>query len=306
MQGDPTDPTDPADPTDPTDPSDPTDPTDPTGPTDPTDPGVKPTTDGGTTKPDDVPTLDKKGGCDLTGRYLMTERLGLSALGAKQVTYNWFYLELTQKGSQVTYSKAVLCGTKVTGLPPVGISMDDSKSWPAYMVQRTYQGRVGTSEVSGDGCKVAVEKTAIIRGATVETYRDTAVAMPKVDEEADDVSPGWEDWDADGKPGVSLRISGTITGTLYAAMRTWTQYAGSIAADADTFKLAIPKWAQERSTLGYDGSPLLTADAARDTDESQHVAEFTRVTEQQVGGDDAAKCKAVRELAPTLTPNAAK
>lgn len=290
---------------DPATPSGPSTPADPSNPSDPTNPATQ-KNDGGTVTGDVMTPPASAGPCDLTGRYLMTERLGMDALGAKQITHHWHYVELTQVGTKVTFSTSTFCGQDTIGLPPVGVSMDDSAAWPSYMTHRTYGGRVGTSQESASGCDVTFEKKAVVLGATVETYGDLSVTMPTADEKADATNPGWEDWDADNNPGVTLRISGTISGSLYAALRTWTVYDGSIAAVGDTFKLPISDWGQLRSTLGYDGSPLLTADAAPDTDMTQHVVEFARVSEAQVGGDDAAKCKAVRDLAATLTPNAAK
>lgn len=293
---------------DPAAPSDPAGSSDPSAPSNPSDPGdpALPRVDGGTMTGDVMTPPASAGPCDLSGRYLMTERMGMDALGAKQINHHWHYVELTQLGTKVTFSTAIFCGQDTIGLPPVGVSMDDSAAWPSYMTHRTYGGRVGTSQESASGCKVSFEKKPIVLGATVDTYGDLSVTLPTADEEANATNPGWEDWDADNHPGVTLRISGTISGSLYAALRTWTVYDGSIAGVGDTFKLPISDWGQVRSTLGYDGSPLLTADAAPDTDKTQHVVEFARVSQAQVGGDDAAKCKAVRALAATLTPNAAK
>jgi hypothetical protein len=242
-------------------------------------------------------------GCDLSGHYLLTERLGLDGLGAKQTNNNWYYVELTQSGSTLTFAKSVSCGVKTEGAPPLQVTVDDKRAWPAYMAQATYAGRKGTVEEGADGCAVTVERASIVRGATVEAYRDVSVPLPKLAQQATESEPGWEDWDEDGHPGVSLRISGIAQGVLYAATRSWSEYAGDIEPGASTFSLGIT-WNQTRSTLGYEGSSLLTSDAVPDSDRSLHVAEFARLSEEQAAGDDATRCERLRELAPTLTPNA--
>jgi hypothetical protein len=258
----------------------------------------------------DPPVADAEtgaqGACDLSGRWLLTERAVTSAVGARQVIHNWFYLELSQQDSALTVSRSIMCGGTVVGLPPTVITMDDRKAWPAYIAHRSYEGRTGSSQASGSGCQVAFDKVTIVRGASVDTYRELSVPLPKLEQRATASTPGWEDWEGDGKPGVSLRISGSISGTLYLVTRAWNQYSGFVAANASSFTLPL-LWNQERSTLGYDGSPLLTtADATRDGDASQHLVEYARLAEAQVPGDEAAICAKVRELAPTLTPNAMK
>ena len=41
-------------------------------------------------------------------------------------------------------------------------------------------------------------------------------------------TPGWEDWDGDGNPGISLKVSSPLaSGTLYTCQRDWTVYDGA-------------------------------------------------------------------------------
>jgi hypothetical protein len=186
------------------------------------------------------------------------------------------------------------------GLIPV--FMDDQDAWPSYTMHPAYEGRKGTVQKASGGCMVAVDKDATIRGATVAAYRDPSVALPKLDQEAAGGAPGWEDWDEDGQPGVTLNISGLATGKLYAVTRNWTAYSGTFKDKAKLLTLSID-WGQDRSTLGYTDATL-AADAARDTDESRHVVEFGKMTDEQTKGSDLEICESVRDLAKTLTPNA--
>lgn len=242
-------------------------------------------------------------GCNLTGRWLMTERMLLNVIGAQQVEVNWFYVEMTQQDSQVVMTTAVNCGGTIAGQPPVPVQLDESDAWPAYMTQRRYDGRKGTSREEAGQCRLSFEKMVLVRGATVATYRDLAVPLPGLDQRATATTAGWEDWDNDQNPGVTTRVSGAIQGLLYLASRTWSEYAGLIARDAAVFTIAND-WGQERVTLGHEGGQLVVYQSTRDSDDTQQVVEFARLSPTQATGQDASRCEAVRALAPTLTPHA--
>ncbi|MET0283762.1 MAG: hypothetical protein ABW352_04810 [Polyangiales bacterium] len=245
------------------------------------------------------------GPCNLAGRYAITERFGMDGLGAKQIVQNWYYVDLKQNGNDLEFTNSFGCGAQVNGAFPFEVKMDDTAAWPAYAANPAYLGRKGTVEMTADGCSVKFDKDAIVRGGTVEYYRDLTKPLPKLAEQAAPDKPGWEDWDNDGKPGVTLKISGIAQGSLHAVMRNWTEYSGTVQEGATTLTMSL-NWGQSRSTLSYEGSQLLTADAARDPDESKHVVEFGKLTNEQTSGDNEAICKNVRDLAPTITPNASK
>jgi hypothetical protein len=255
--------------------------------------------------PRDLPDARPPGAgpCDLSGSWLATERMVTSGLGAEQIINAWFYLELEQTGSEVTVSQSVLCGSRVRGLPPFPVSMDDTGAWPSYMQHPSYEGRRGSSKEAASGCAVAFEKAVTVRGATVDAYRDLSVPLPTLDQRASNGTPGWEDWDDDGQPGLTIRVSGSASGTLYLVSRQWTAYAGAIAANADTFNLTLD-WDQRRSTLALDGPQLLLTEVARAPDSTKHLVEFSRLSEKEASGPDAQRCETLRTLAPSLTPKA--
>jgi hypothetical protein len=256
-------------------------------------------------KPDarvEVPTGPAPTECNLTGKYAITERFAMDGLGAKQIVWNWYYAEISQSGNDITYKKSLSCGANVVGAPgSPKIQMDDSQAWDAYTKHPAYEGRKGTVQKVGDGCMVSIAKDAAIRGGTVATYRDITVPLPKLAQEGKDGSPGWEDWDADGEPGVTLNISGLASGKLYAVMRNITAYSGVVPEGADLLTMTLD-WSQSRETLKYT-SWILTADAALDTSAKQ-IVEFGRMTDEQASGDDLAICQNVRDLVEMLTPNA--
>jgi hypothetical protein len=167
-----------------------------------------------------------------------------------------------------------------------------------------YTGRTGTSAVVSGGCQVDFAKWYTVRGATVPYYLDPSKPLPTVDEKATGGQPGWEDWDADGNPGITGLVSGAVTGKIFTAPRVWTHISGSASDIASTFKLPV-QWDQEANVMSYDGSPLLLSEAARASDATLHFAEFVRLAPAQAVGDDNAICKSIVALAPMLTPVAA-
>jgi hypothetical protein len=130
--------------------------------------------------------------------------------------------------------------------------------------------------------------------------------MPMPSDEATSTTPGWEDWDNDGNPGITMNVTGLATGQIYIAIREWNLWSGTIATDASTFKVA-DSWDSEQDLLGYTGSSLLTetASGTRDNDNSLHFVQFARLGATQATGDDPTICASIRTLAPTLTPDAA-
>lgn len=241
--------------------------------------------------------------CNMTGKWLVTERFGLTGLGAQQAVWNWYYAEIEHTSdTEIRYKKSLSCGAFVDGLGFIAVMMDDSQAWPAYTMNPAYEGRKGTVAKTADGCMISIEKDATVRGATVNTYRDLSKALPKLEEKATADKPGWEDWDEDGMPGVTLNISGFASGALYAVTRNWTAYAGPFKDKATLLTLALD-WGQSRSTLGYTSSQL-NSEAARDEDETRHTVELGKMTDAQTKGSDLDICKSVRDLAKTLTPNA--
>lgn len=244
------------------------------------------------------------GACDLTGRWIVTERMLSSAYGAKQISTLWHYIELAQQGDDVTMKKALVCGGKTVGEPGgFAVMMDDSQAWPSYQAKTNYTGRKGTSADNGSGCDVVFEEAALIRGMTPE-YKDMKFALPTLEETASAGKPGWEDWDGDGKPGVTMNVSGSASGRIFTSFRTFAMTAGPIAANADKFQLEHD-WVQERAVLGTDPSDaitrsLLASPAERAPDKGKNFVEFARLGADQAIGNDTAVCEAIRTLAPTL------
>ncbi|MET0285210.1 MAG: hypothetical protein ABW352_12100 [Polyangiales bacterium] len=247
--------------------------------------------------------------CDLTGRWIMTERALSSAYGARQINLLWHYLELTQQGDVVTMKKSLLCGGSTQGEPGgFPVMMDDSQAWPAYQEKTNYNGRKGSSKESGGGCDVTFEESVLVRGATPGAFTSMSTALPM--QEASGNTPGWEDWDADGKQGVTMNVSGSASGKVFTSFRTFSNYSGSVDANPATMRLSYD-WVQDRIVHATDpGDPitrsLLASPAERAPDEAKNFVELARLAADQAAGNDDAICEAIRTLAPTLNANANK
>jgi hypothetical protein len=245
-------------------------------------------------------------GCDFSGKWIATEHLTTSVLGAVQVARNWYYYEVSQNGTELTANVVTCCGANVVGTGLLSAVADDTQAWPSYRVRKSYAGRKGTATATASGCEVKWEEASVVHGATIEAYSDPDTDLPTTMQKANGSTPGWEDWDMDNNPGITLNISGTATGQLYAATRLTSTYSGSVEKNASLVHM-YNDWVQVRSNLGSTPDPLgiLRAPAGRDANDSGQFVEFAKVTDAQIGSGDA-RCDNAIMLADTLTPVANK
>jgi hypothetical protein len=243
--------------------------------------------------------------CDRSGRWLVAQRVLATALGQGQAAHNWFYYEVAQTGAALTVTKGLHCGFEVVGKGAFAASVDSMPAWPAFLTKNTSTGRTGTASTAAGGCAVTFAREYVVRGATVAAYANPAVPLPTAAQKAEGATPGWEDWDQDGNPGLSYKVTSLVSGTLYVCQRDYTEYAGTIAAGADKWMLAV-KYGSEQSVLGRSpgSSELLETPSAPSSDPAQHRVWFQRLAAGQAVGDDAAICAEVRSLARTLVPEA--
>jgi hypothetical protein len=240
----------------------------------------------------------------MRGRWLATYHVVVDGLGQLQTSHTWKYLEIDQQGETLTVTKGLNCGEDVAARTPLGANGDMHAMWPAALMKLSDAGLKGTSRMTSAGCEVAFDKNYLVLGATPSYYVDPSHPLPSLDQQANGTTPGWEDWEGDGEPGVTVVLSGAVTGRRFMASRSWHQLAGSVASTDGLLKLA-DTWDEEDVALKIDGSPLLNSMGVRAADASLHFAELARLDDSQATGDDTAVCAAIRMLAKTLTPNAA-
>jgi hypothetical protein len=269
--------------------------------------GFSPSSDGAAVGPNAKPGVAANPRCNMNGRWLVALRVLADAIGQKQASHNWFYDEISQTGDRVTVTKGLHCGFEVVPISSLAATVDSQTAWPGILTHDSDTGRQGTMSVTASGCRLAIEKRYTVRGATVSFYSDPQQTMPAASQQAAGSTPGWEDWDMDGHPGITLVVSegGSNLGDLFCAQRDWNEFDGPVSYGATNFSVPVT-WGSEQDALGYSGSSLVTQSASPDPDPSQNYAWFAKLGPTQAVGDDAAICAAIRSLVPTLTPGAAK
>ena len=245
------------------------------------------------------PPLDAE--CDLRGRWLVSQRYVAEAVSEKQGSHSWFYLEVRHEGAVVTLQKGLHCGYNVTPITALGGKVDCAAAWPSFLAKNTSAGRRGTFVKNGSVCHIKLDAEFTPRGVTLPYYLDPARPLPTASQPAQSGAPGWEDWDGDGNPGVTLNVSGLATGKIYSAQRERTVYEGDVALAAAKFKVPISV-GFENVVLGRMGPVLLESPSSVSADPSQHYAWFARLADDQALGSDAERCLAVRALKAQLVP----
>lgn len=240
----------------------------------------------------------------MSGRWLNTVHYVTDALGQLQYAHAYVYYEIKQEADTFTVTKGLHCGDDAVGGGSFAATVDFKASWPFVAAKVSYAGRTGSSVMTTGGCKVDFAKWYVVRGATLPYYLDPANPLPTSTQKATDTTPGWEDWDQDGNPGLTGNISGVVSGKIFVAPRAWTSVSGTAADLNATIKLPL-EWNQEQNVMAFDGSELLSQEAVRAADKTLHFVQMVRLTEAQAAGDDAAICASVTKLAPMLTPEAA-
>lgn len=243
-------------------------------------------------------------GCDLSGRWLFAKHKVTDGLGNLQYVHNYLYYEIEQQGDSFEVTKSLFCFADAVGEGTFAVVADYSAALPSLQAHVSHDGRTGTSVASGGSCQIAFAKIYSVQGASLPYYLDPSKPLPNAEDEATDGMPGWEDWDGDNNPGVTGVLSGSVAGKIFTASREWDAMTGMVPDVRSRFRLPL-SWDQEPNVMAFEGSPFLSATAVRAADASLHFAQFARLEPSQLTGDDTSICRSVRELAPTLTPEAA-
>jgi hypothetical protein len=249
-----------------------------------------------------------EGGCDLTGRWLIAQRVLATAIGQQQAAHSWFYYEIEQKGAAITVTRGLHCGFVVVKRTSLAANVDSSGSWPIFLQKNTSTGRRGTIAKEGASCRLFLDTEYVIRGATVGTYSDPKQPLPTRAQKAEGATPGWEDWDGDQQPGISLKVSSSLaSGTLYTCQRDWTRYDGVTSAVGSKFKVSV-SYGGEQVPLGRSmGAPqAIESGSSPSSDPTQHFAWFHRLAPGQATGTPEQICATVRTLKDQLVPEAAQ
>lgn len=245
------------------------------------------------------------GACDLSGKWLLALHTVTDGLGNLQYTHEYIYYEIEQAAEALTVKKSLFCSSSTAGGGTFAVTVDYTPATQAALLKNVKEtGRTGTSMSVAGGCKIQFAKQYRVLGATLPYYLDPATTLPSANDMAASGKPGWEDWDADGRPGVTGNCSGTVNGKIFVASRQWNVLSGTVPNVSSVIELGVD-WDMEPNVMAFDGSPFLGSSAVRAAGASLHFAQLARLSNEQVAADDATTCKNLVALAPTLTPEAA-
>jgi hypothetical protein len=255
---------------------------------------------GSTASPPTQPAVGSSD-CNMTGRWIATYHLVADALGEPQYTHYYHYFEIEQQGDALTVTKGLLCDSDSIGVGAFAATTSFAGAREFIAERVNFAGLQGSSVAGPGGCKIDIGEWYTVVGATNPYYLDPSTALPSAEEMASGDTPGWEDWDGDGNPGVTGQVSGIVTGKIFAAPRMRTSHSG-VAADINAAFKLTSDWKGEQNVMAYDGTPLLGSESARAADPTLHFAELARLADDQATGDNKAICSSILELAPVLTP----
>ncbi len=168
--------------------------------------------------------------CDMNGIWIGNQVTRSEALLAGQFSNNWYYLELTQNGEEVSVSRHFDCGIEVRGTVTVQLTPAAANGLRSHNIQT---GRKGTMKMGDDGnCALKFERFWSVRGADEKRFAPSPrystksiaeiVAAQKLPTKAN--TDGAEDWDGDSQLGTAWQITGALKGVRNSVQRDWTEW----------------------------------------------------------------------------------
>lgn len=251
--------------------------------------------------------------CDLTGTWAIRVWTINVALGVPACSNNYYYLEIEDSGDTFTATRGASCTFEVVRGASVTLTdftqeallrrSEDSliaadPSIPADF-NNSQTGRSGTYRPDGNGgCEFAIDRWWLVRGADFESYlpaksdyATATIANPMATSPLPNqqTPAGNEDWDEDGKPGISLATSSPAQGTRYVAQRDFTEAALTrVVGNDDRFDVRM-QFNNSEGLLGTSpGAEILNQAslAAEPGDNLGHVMTWVRLDNDMPSGNE--------------------
>jgi hypothetical protein len=256
---------------------------------------------------DAVPGIDADPNrpCDMAGAWIAeVHTISSSMLGGDQNTTNWFYFEFSQDGESFTATRTLHCGLLVEG--SVTVRLSDATLGAIAAQEFAGPNRKGTFKpgAAADTCDFSFDRQYNIRGADKARFLTDlwTVGSPPKELTTFPALPittegGMEDWDGDGKPAISLNVTGFVSGTRLVAQRDWNEHAGTVPAFATRFGgdgvLAV-RW-DSQEAVSPETTPNILEQTA--SPKGDGWSRFARAEGLTLGSDDTQTCKNVQVLA---------
>jgi hypothetical protein len=218
-----------------------------------------------------IPAVAPDPACDMTGHWAV-QKVTVSAAtilpDAHATTRNYLYYHIVQDGDSLEVVHSVHCGFDVEApIVSASISLDTRR---ALRCINDSNGRTGSYSVSDDACDLRFDTFYVVRGLSPRGYwldddwapsegmmqsapskappEDPNCTCDMVTCDCDDVgrhdpgtgAPGWEDWDRDALPGITIRPGRDSKWGLH--MRDWDRFLGTTAQSADEFQVDVEWW----------------------------------------------------------------
>jgi hypothetical protein len=244
------------------------------------------------------------GACDLTGRWIVAQVTRSKALGALQLTTNWFFHDIVQTGDEFVVTDSLNCGFRVLGTTTVTLRDATMEA----LAQRTSLsvGRRGTYTPTSDGrCKFVLERTYNVHAGAIGPLLtdhwkpgDPPIPLAELPPLPKDASEGMEDWDGDGKEGFTL-VSGL--GDRYVVQRDWNEHQGTVDPGEEFGGDGVIVVTWDGQEVVSKQTPLLLQ--TQSTPENPGYAYYKRVPELVITDSELESCKNVQRLALETWPN---
>ncbi|MEL6180599.1 MAG: DUF4215 domain-containing protein [Myxococcota bacterium] len=282
-------------------------------------------------------------GCDMTGYWIVRQTdFSVDDIfgGLLQTSSNWYIFELTQEGDAFEVVTSRICGIRVSGTVDVTLTPSGLErlmvSNPQGAGNMARPPRRGISREEEDGtCTFSMDRWYIVRGLEEESgvspyLPDDFLAKPELDsltplpDVPDDqrtsdtpLTPeGAQDWDGDGRTGLSWVVTGLATGTRNTVQRDWFEYMSTaefpVSSGGNEF-VGVSLFDNEENILHADSGPLLAGSTpapglqgqvtfrylGRSLDEAA-VAEILAAPLGEATATDVETCAKVVETLPHL------
>lgn len=251
-----------------------------------------------------IPEIEPDPACDMTGHWMAQKVTVSEVIGVQATTYNHFYYDIVQDGETATIVDSLHCGFYVE-TPLLQATLSEQTATALRRINDS-DGRTATYVADGDECRAEFDDAYVLRGLEPQEHwlddewagEELASGEPSLPEpekpncecdretcECDDTgrydpetdTPGWEDWDEDGLPGVTIRPGG---GKVGLAQRDWDRYLGttpqaSAGSPLEELELDV-EWNNTQTVLfKVEGTVFGEDEVTRDPD--LHYVTFRRM-----------------------------
>jgi hypothetical protein len=237
--------------------------------------------------------------CQLEGAWMaeeVTTQIGLGDAIRQRTTQLEYWL-FAQDGMDVTTLRHLVCD--ITARNVGVLSTTETHYTAAYRdALRDHDAQAGRraliGETSEGACAVSFAEGVQLRGATLDVFATPAMPLPTTAQKGE--TPGAEDWDGDGHPGMTVQVTGAATGQLFTVIRSFDAPQGTLPADAAAFAVA-ETFRIERKVLGTLPASLPTAELTASPRYRDQYRAFLRLDDALQGLAAPALCDALRKHA---------